>query len=309
MELLEHFLMENHFSEDQLFDSDTETFNHSEMKFFLESSIFENQNHVVQLVPQNQENSILIIEDNEELRKLLADKLKNNYEVFEATNGKTGLDKAYDKIPDLIISDVMLPKMDGLKITKTLKKDIRTSHIPIILLTSKNTDEQKIEGIQTGADAYITKPFNFKFLEENIKNILKNRDALKKRYSHELPLKESSTNGSTLDKKFINSFKIKVEENLSNASYSANEIADELGLSRVQLYRKIKALLGVGINDYVKSVRLKKAKMLMLESELTIAEIAYEVGFSSPAYFSTAFKTKYKLSPSDFLKRKHSSKT
>ncbi|UZR96549.1 hybrid sensor histidine kinase/response regulator transcription factor [Chondrinema litorale] len=302
-------LGKNHFSTEQLSNSEDKDFKHTEIKFFLENLNLKSQKEKTIDNSQSKNISILIIEDNDELRNILSEKLKKEYEVFEASNGKTGLDKAYDKIPDLIISDVMLPKMDGLKITKTLKEDIKTSHIPIILLTSKNSVEQKIEGIQTGADAYIIKPFNFKFLEESIKNILKNRDALKKRYSHELPLKESSTNGNSLDKKFINSFKIKVEENISNASYSANEIADELGLSRVQLYRKIKALLGVGINDYIKSIRLKKAKILMLESDLTISEIAYEVGFSSPAYFSTAFKTKYKLSPSDFLKKEHSSKS
>ncbi|MDW7695845.1 substrate-binding domain-containing protein [Flammeovirgaceae bacterium SG7u.111] len=297
-------LGKNHFSSNQLSDEGIHNTQQTGLKLFVETSELVSLKEPEKGTKKQRSYSLLIIEDNDELRDLLTDKLKETYEVFEAADGKIGLDKAYDKIPDLIICDIMIPKMNGLAITKTLKNDIRTSHIPIILLTAKSTTEQKIEGVQTGADAYIVKPFSIQYLLENIRNIIKTRELLKGKYSHELPATEIINAGNSIDKKFINHFKAIVEENLGNADYGANEIAEELGLSRVQLYRKITALMGVGINDYIKSVRLKKARVLILENDMTIAEVAYQVGFSSPAYFSTAFKTKYHVSPSEFLKNK-----
>jgi AraC-like DNA-binding protein len=194
----------------------------------------------------------------------------------------------------------MLPGKDGFEVAKSLKSDLRTSHIPIIILTAKGSIEQKIAGVQTGADEYITKPFVFEYLHERIKALIRNRDLLREHYSMDLNIETAFRSPGSLDKKFINDFTSLIEKNISNADLNVNEIGRELGMSRVQVYRKVKALLGYSVNDYIISVRLKKAKLLLLHSDKTIADISYEVGFSSPTYFSTAFKGKFNLSPKEF---------
>jgi len=246
--------------------------------------------------------SILIIEDNEELRAFLKHKLGKRFPILEAANGLAGLEIAIEKVPDLIISDVKLPKINGNEVAKRLKSDLKTSHIPIILLTARKSNEAKLEGLRTGADAYLTKPFSIAILEEQINTILLNREILRQRFTNELNLSQvsSSSSPSTLDRKFINDFIAVVEANISDPSFNVQDICHELGLSRVQAYRKLKSLLGYSMSDYVKEVRLKKARQLLLESDQSISEVAYAVGFSSPGYFSTAFKNHYGQSPSDF---------
>lgn len=220
--------------------------------------------------------------------------------MVEAPDGILGLNHAFDNVPDLIICDVMLPTKNGLEVTSTLKNDLRTSHIPIIQLTAKDSIDFKLEGVQSGADLYVTKPFSYHYLFENIKGLIKSREILKDHYSSEIAINTQTSSPKQLDKKFINEFTTIVQKNLANPDLNANDIASKLGMSRVQVYRKVKALLGYSINDYVVNVRLKKAKHLMVHSEMNISEIAYEVGFSSPAYFSTAFKKHFSISPTDF---------
>ncbi|EMR04676.1 hybrid sensor histidine kinase/response regulator transcription factor [Cesiribacter andamanensis] len=244
--------------------------------------------------------TILLIEDNEELRGFLKQRLQKEFTVVEAPDGLLGLSLAFDVVPDLIISDIMLPNKGGLEVTATLKKDLRTAHVPVILLTAKDSIEQKIEGIQSGADLYVTKPFNYQYLYERVKSLIQSRERLKDQYSSEISVDASLAAPKQLDKKFINAFTAVVQKNLANPQLSANDIAESLGMSRVQLYRKAKSILGYSINDYVVKARLKKAKHLLLNSDHTITEIATEVGFSSPAYFSTAFKNHFGVSPSDF---------
>jgi ABC-type sugar transport system substrate-binding protein/DNA-binding response OmpR family regulator/nitrogen-specific signal transduction histidine kinase len=246
--------------------------------------------------------TILVIEDNSELREFLKKRLLKEFNVVEAPQGSFGLHQAFETVPDLVICDVMLPNQSGLEVTAALKNDLRTSHIPVILLTAKDSIEFKIEGVQSGADLYVTKPFSYLYLYERIKGLLKNRELLKMHYSSEIAI-DSSTALSPpkhLDKKFMNEVMAVVEKHLSDPELNANTIANSLGMSRVQVYRKMKALAGYSLNDYVVEVRLKKARHLLLHSELNISEIAYEVGFSSPAYFSTAFKNHFSMSPSDF---------
>jgi signal transduction histidine kinase/DNA-binding response OmpR family regulator/ABC-type xylose transport system substrate-binding protein len=247
------------------------------------------------------EYSVLLIEDNNELRGFLKERLLKEFNVVEAPDGILGLSLAFETVPDLIISDVMMPGKDGIKLTTELKNDKRTSHIPVILLTAKESLEHKIEGVQSGADLYVTKPFSYPYLYERIKSLIKTRELLRNHYNSEISTDSKLVSPpKQLDKKFINEFMAVVEENLSNTALSANDIAESLGMSRVQVYRKVKALLGYSVNDYVVNVRLKKAKHLLLNSEMNISEIAYEVGFSSPAYFSTAFKKHCNTSPSDY---------
>ena len=210
---------------------------------------------------------------------------------------------AFDIVPDLIIADIILPGQNGLQITETLKQDIRTSHIPIILLTAKGSIGEQIEGIRTQADAFIVKPFNLEYLEEAIKNLLKNRAVLREHYTSELPTEIRSNSSNKIDRKFIRQFTSIVEENLSNEEFSVDDIFRKIGISRVQLYRKVKALIGYNVNDYILTVRLQKAKFLLANEDLSISDVAFKVGFSSQGYFSTVFKSKFGVTPKSFKEK------
>ncbi len=244
--------------------------------------------------------SILIIEDNDDLREFLRNRLEGIYEILTANDGNDGINKAFDLVPDLIISDIIMPGLSGLKIAETLKNDLRTSHIPIILLTAKTSIEDQIEGMKSYADMFITKPFNSNYLEESIISLLKNRTILREHFISELPSESRSNTSNKLDRKFISEFTSIIESNLSNEDLSVDDIYKGLGISKIQLYRKTKALLGFNVNDYILSVRLQKAKYLLINEDLSISEIAYKVGFSSQAYFSTVFKSKFSVTPSEF---------
>lgn len=249
--------------------------------------------------------TILLIEDNDELRTFLKNKFTEFYEVIEAADGEVGWQKSLEFVPDLIICDVMLPRKDGLTIVEQLKSDIKTSHIPIILLTAQDTIEQRLKGIGVGADDYISKPFHYALLAEKVKNILYNRQILRARFSNELPTKTSAKSASndgmnSIDRQFVNEFISIVNTNIDNPNFNVNVICKQIGMSRVQLYRKVKSLLGYSVSDYIKTIRLKKAQQLLSETDLPISEIAFAVGFASAAYFSTAFKAKFKISPSEY---------
>jgi len=251
------------------------------------------------------EQSILIIEDNTDLLYYLSEKLGDSYEIFTADNGPNGLTEAFERVPDLVISDVVLPGISGKKIAESLKSDVRTSHIPIILLTAQSSIEQQIDGIRSMADAYITKPFNFDYLHAAIKNLIKNRVILKEHFISDVGPGKITVSKS-LDKKFMSDFSGIVEQNLANENFSVDDICKSIGISRVQLYRKVKALLGCSITDYILNRRLKKAKYLLINESYSISEITYMVGFSSPNYFSTVFKAKYDCTPSEFKRKQYS---
>jgi signal transduction histidine kinase/DNA-binding response OmpR family regulator len=247
--------------------------------------------------------SILLIEDNDDLRLFLKRRLGDNYEIHEAENGEKGITLAFDVVPDLIISDIVLPGRSGLQITETLKQDIRTSHIPVILLTAKGSIQEQIEGIRSQADAFIVKPFNLEYLEEAIKNLLKNRAVLREHYTSELPTESRSNSSNKIDRKFISQFTAIVEDNLSNEEFSVDDICRKIGISRVQLYRKVKALIGYNVNDYILTVRLQKAKFLLSHEDYSISDVAFKVGFSSQGYFSTVFKSKFGVTPKSFKEK------
>ncbi len=249
------------------------------------------------------EQSVLIIEDNTDLLTYLTTKFETQYEVFAASKGGDGFNLAFEKVPDIIISDVVLPGLSGTEITNKLKSDVRTSHIPIILLTAKGSLDQQIEGIHSMADLYITKPFNFEYLNASVKNLIRNRLILKEHFTSDISMAEKLPVSKSLDKKFLNDFAGIVEQNLSNDKFDVEDICKIIGISRIQLYRKVKALLGCNITDYILNRRLKKAKYLLNNENYTISEIAYMVGFSNPNYFSTVFKAKYDCTPSEFKKK------
>lgn len=247
--------------------------------------------------------SILIVEDNDDLRNFLKDRLEVDYEIFEAENSQQALQHAFDAVPDLIISDIVIPGKDGLSLVNLFKGDVRTSHIPVILLTGQSNIQTQIEGMRKMADAYITKPFNLQFLEQTIKSLLANRAMLKEHFTAELPSNLKTQTVGKLDRKFISEFTSLVETNLSNDAFSVEDMCKSLGVSRVQLYRKVKALLNVNVNDYILNSRLQKARYFLQHEDLSISEIAYKVGFSSPAYFSTVFKSKFGVTPKAFKEK------
>ncbi|MDQ3844317.1 MAG: helix-turn-helix domain-containing protein, partial [Bacteroidota bacterium] len=209
----------------------------------------------------------------------------------------------FNTIPDIIICDVVISGKDGMALTNILKNDIRTSHIPIILLTAITSIEQQIEGMRNMADAYITKPFNMQFLEQTVKSLLANRTRLKEHFAGDISSNIKTQTLGKLDRKFINEFKALVESNLSNEDFDLDKICKAMGISKMQLYRKVKALLNMNAHDYILSTRLQKAKYLLQHEESTISEVAYKVGFSSPAYFSTVFKSKFGVTPKTFKEK------
>ena len=258
---------------------------------------------VAEAIQYTREASILLIEDNKDMRDFLKRRLESSYEILEADNGQSALQQAIETVPDLIICDVVIPGKDGLTLVNIFKGDVRTSHIPIILLTARTGIEVQIEGMKNMADVYITKPFNFNFLEQTIKSLLANRAKLKEHFTGALSSNLITSTIGKIDRRFINEFSTLVETNLSNENFNVEDICKKLGISRVQLYRKVKALLNINVHDYILNTRLQKAKYFLQNEELPISEIAYHVGFSSPAYFSTVFKSKFGVTPRGFKEK------
>lgn len=243
---------------------------------------------------------VLVIEDNPEVNHFLVRKLRADFQVQAATDGTSGLQLATDLIPDLIVCDVMMPGLSGLEVVARLREDWRTSHIPVVLLTARGAPEQQLEGVQAGADLYLTKPFNPTFLLESIRTLLANRARQREHFRRELNLDKATVAPTRPDQRFLTDLNAIIEANLSRAELSVDDVGRSLNLSRMQLYRKVKALLGTGLNDHIQSIRLSKARQLLLDGELTIAEVGYELGFSSPSYFAATFRAKYQVSPSEF---------
>ncbi|MHA1593039.1 MAG: ATP-binding protein, partial [Candidatus Heimdallarchaeaceae archaeon] len=245
---------------------------------------------------------ILVVEDNADVREYIKDSIGEEYQVEEAVNGEQGVRKAEKIIPDLIISDVMMPKMDGNELTRTLKNDEKTSHIPIILLTAKTEQESKLEGLATGAEAYLTKPFDIKELQIRIKNLINIRYELQKKFSKgDYKPKPEEKKISKFDLKFINGLIEVIELHISDEEFSIEDLGRETVMSRSQIHRKLKALTGKSPSQYIRSIRLAKAKKYIEEQQGNISEIAYSVGFGSPAYFTRCFKAEYGYPPSDLI--------
>lgn len=245
---------------------------------------------------------ILIIDDNPDIRDYVRYLFQENYTVIEAADGRAGLKSAMKYIPDIIICDVMMPEMDGIECCQLLKSELQTSHVPVILLTACSLDEQRIQGFENGADSYISKPFNSNVLEARIRNLIDNRKRMKQFFADNISLTKESIND--IDKGFVEKFKTLIEENLSNPELNVEELGRNMGMSRVQLYRKIKSLTNYAPNELLRIARLKKAASLLSSSEMTIAEITYEVGFTSPSYFTKCYKEYFGELPTEFLKRK-----
>lgn len=279
--------------------------NTNKAKMYLTDLENESITHQIDLSSLPKEQSILIVEDNNDLLYYLTDKLGDQYEIFSADNGTSGLTMAFEHVPDIVISDIVMPGASGKEIAERLKTDMRTSHIPIILLTAQSNLDQQIDGIRSMADAYIVKPFNYDYLLAIVKNLIKNRFILKEHFTSDISPSSKLPISKNLDKKFLSDFAGIVEQNLSNENFNVDDICKAIGISRVQLYRKVKALIGCSITDYILNRRLKKARYLLKNESYSIAEITYIVGFSTPNYFSTVFKAKYSCTPSEFKRKQH----
>ena len=262
-----------------------------------ETEVAEDQNR------ESNKQQILIVEDNYDVRGYVKSILQAEFDIIEASNGKEGLLKAMRKIPDLIISDVMMEGMNGFELCKAIKENINTSHIPVMLLTAYALDEQRVTGFQSGADAYIPKPFNEELLKIRVRKLIENREKLKEYFKKNLTFGEKKESVAEIDKTFMDKFRQIVEDNLLNSELSVDDIGKSIGMSRVQLYRKMKSLTNYAPNELVRNIRLKKAEQLIINSDKNISEIAYETGFSSPSYFSKCFKEYFNESPKEFISR------
>ncbi len=249
--------------------------------------------------------TVLIVDDNADIRTYLRSILQGQYHVFEAEDGKCGLELAREQVPDLIVSDVMMPVMNGLEFCQQVKKDDISCHIPVILLTARALERHQIEGYESGADAYITKPFSPELLLARIDNLLQSRHQLKDLWgTHPAPVAKSAVQPAAstaapapIEDAFISRFKQMVEERLADSNLSVEDLAAGMGLSRVQLYRKVKALTGSTPVDLLRKARLAQAQRLLHESTMTVSEIAYQVGFASPSYFTKCYKDEFGIAP------------
>lgn len=246
---------------------------------------------------------ILVVEDHYDVREYIKTILGAEFNIIEASNGKEGLIKALRFIPDLIISDVIMEGMNGFELCKATKENINTSHIPVILLTAYTQDEQRVTGYESGADAYIPKPFNEEVLIIRVKKLIEIREKLKESFRKNLTFGGGQGSVTEIDNNLIDNFRRIVEENMLDSELNVDVIAQKLGMSRVQLYRKIKSLTNYAPNELVRNIRLKKAELFIINTNKSISEIAYETGFTSPSYFSKCFKDYFDESPSDYINR------
>ena len=247
--------------------------------------------------------TVLVIDDNADIRNYVKTLLAEEYHVLDAPEAATGIRLAMKYVPDVIVSDVMMPGMDGVECCRRLKTELQTCHIPVILLTACSLDEQRIQGYNGGADSYISKPFNSQLLLSRIRNLIDSRRQLRQFFGDNQTL--AKENICDIDKDFVSRFKSLVEEKMRDPELNVEDLGKDMGLSRVQLYRKLKSLTNYAPNELLRQARLKKATSLLASSEMTVAEIAYEVGFSSPSYFTKCYKEQFGESPTDFLKRKN----
>lgn len=251
---------------------------------------------------------ILIVEDNDDIREYIATSFSNNYHIMTATNGKEGIEQALKYIPDIIISDIMMPVMDGIELCKLIKEDVRTSHIPVILLTAKDSIQDKEEGYESGADSYLTKPFSAKLLHSRVHNLLESRKKLASLITNrtkglKAEQSQEAIKLSRLDEEFLNRFTAIVEENIDMDKLDMSFMMDKMNMSHSTLYRKIKGLTGISCNEFIRKIRLKNSLRLLMEESLNISEAAYASGFNDLGYFRTCFKEEYGMVPSEYIKQ------
>ncbi|MEO1449707.1 MAG: ATP-binding protein, partial [Bacteroidota bacterium] len=244
---------------------------------------------------------ILIVEDNPDVRNYLAQEVAGfGYRVSLAADGQVGLQKARNEQPDLIISDVMMPRMDGFQLAEAIRSDVSSSHIPLIMLTAKASDESRIEGLQTGVDAYLTKPFNSQELEVRIKKLIEQRHILKQRFSEAMIIKPEEVSAVPMDQQFLQLVTDTIEAHLGDEQFGVEALAEAAAMSSTHLNRKLKALIGQSAGKLIRSMRLQRAADLLKQQAGTVSEIAYDLGFSDPTNFARAFKKQFGVNPSQY---------
>lgn len=247
--------------------------------------------------------TILVVEDNEEVRDFIIESLKGCYSVTGCENGLMGYNAAIAHIPDLIITDVMMPEMDGMELCRKIKSDQRTNHIPVIMLTARFAPAHELRGLETGADAYISKPFSLEILLINIRNLLISRQVMREKFSQQLKLQPRDVIIPSKDGEFLNKLITMIEEHMEDPDFGVAELATEIGMSQPVLYRKVKALTDLSVADFIKSIRLKRAANLLAQQKLTIADVAYAVGFNNRKHFSKEFRKLFNENPKNFISR------
>ncbi|MDW8549131.1 substrate-binding domain-containing protein [Epilithonimonas ginsengisoli] len=289
-----------HFNEDQMVKEASllkaETLLNNDVMTGIEDDVF-----VPDQAMDGERYSLLLVEDNSDLSFFLSNKLKSEFDVT-TSDGTDAIDKALNEIPDIIVCDVNLPDKNGFEICEILKNDLRTSHIPVILLTVLDNKESYLQGLKSGVDLYLTKPFSYPILIQSLRALLYNREKLRYYYTNNIGRIVDSKSFGSIEQTFVNKLNQIIQANIDNAEFSVENLADLLNISRIQLYRKIKAMFDVNVSDYISNIRLEQAKSMLQNPELTISEIAYKIGFSSPNYFSTVFKNKFGVSPNVYRK-------
>jgi signal transduction histidine kinase/ligand-binding sensor domain-containing protein/DNA-binding response OmpR family regulator len=293
-----------HESEIQHFSDDIESMDHYPSLAGIELSPEEVVQPDVQLNAAQPEQKLLIVEDNEGVRSYIKSIFQAEYEIVEAGNGREGWALAVESSPDIIISDIMMPVMDGITLCKKLKSDVKTSHIPVILLTARTALIFKVEGLETGADDYVTKPFNPKLLELKVRNFIRIRESMRNHFSSKdvLTIEPRKVTLTSADEVFVGKMIESIEKNMSNAEYSVEELSLDVGMSKMQLYRKMKALTNQSANEFIRTMRLKRAAQLLEQNQLTVAEVTYDVGFTDLPYFRECFKKMFGVTPSEYTR-------
>jgi DNA-binding response OmpR family regulator len=252
-----------------------------------------------------QQEFVLIVEDNSDVRSYIREQLETDYRVIECCNGEEGITKAQNEIPDIIITDVMMPKMDGYQFSTKIRNDEKTSHIPIIMLTAKAGLDDRINGLETGVDDYLTKPFSAKELKVRVKNLIHLRKQLRKRFSTATVIKPTQVTAVSVDQEFLQKVLKTIEINFEDEQFGVEKLAEQVNMSVSQLSRKLNALVDQPPGQLIRSLRLQRAADLLKQNAGTVAEICYKVGFNDQAYFSRAFKKQFGSSPTDYKKDTH----
>ena len=252
---------------------------------------------------QSQKDSILIVEDHREFRNYLKDCLSESYQVLTAANGVQAWEIAQEQIPDLVISDWMMPMMDGKELCQRIKGDLMTSHIPVILLTAKKSEENLLRGLDSGCNLYLTKPFNLEVLQLSVKNLLRERKMIQEQNRKKIEINATEVDVVSMDDLLIQKAVELVEKHLDDTQLSVEFLSSELGMSRVHLYKKLQSLTGKSPIEFIRLIRMQRAAQLLTKSQLNVAEVAYRVGYNNAKYFAKHFKAEFEVLPSEYSSR------
>lgn len=296
--------VENYLSSEKVNETTQESrFQHVE---HLTNPVLPNYGHPMKIINGESRNKILIVDDDKEILNFLKFELNNDYEIIIAENGRLGLEKAYEIIPDLIVSDVMMPELDGISMCGELKSNINTSHIPVILLTAKGSVDDRIEGLEVGAESYIPKPFDIRHLRVRIKKLIELRELFQSAYVSKLVVNEAEERPrgiSVIDEQLLQKLITYIKEHISDSEINGESLSELLAMSRMSLHRKLKALTGLSAGEFIRNIRLEEAKKLLEAGGMNVSEVSYDVGYSSPSYFYTCFVRKFGISPSEVIKK------